>query len=124
LNGPDELRANAVVATGSSIPFRRRVATCAASSFQRLAHLAQERRGREWLLDEREATIDPRLLRGGLIGVAGDVLEGLSCSPRSLGQKNGELQKSLFEAVKGCGGALQVVASPHGLEIRGRPLNP
>ena len=40
------------------------------SSIQRVAHLSHELRGREWLLDERQATIEPRLLRGGLFGVA------------------------------------------------------
>jgi hypothetical protein len=42
-----------------------------ASSFQRLAHLSHERRGREWLLEEREATIDPRSRLSGVVSDVG-----------------------------------------------------
>jgi hypothetical protein len=42
----------------------RRKAKVVASSIQRVAHLSYEFCGREWLLDEREATI------GGLLNVS------------------------------------------------------
>jgi hypothetical protein len=39
-----------------------------ASSIQRFAHLSHELRGREWLSDERKATIDSRPMHGGSFG--------------------------------------------------------
>jgi hypothetical protein len=47
--------------------------TVIGSLAQRPAHLSHELRGREWLLDEREAAIDSDLVYGGLLGVAGHV---------------------------------------------------
>ena len=40
------------------------------SSIEYFTDLSYEFRGGEWLLNERGAAIDPRLMRGGLFGVA------------------------------------------------------
>lgn len=62
---------------------------------------------------------------GSWEGVCGFVRgDDVSCAPWSLGKKGAELQKSIFELVKRCGGALQISPSPHSLEIRRGPLDP
>ena len=47
----------------------------------------------------------------------------VSCSPRRLGQEGVEVQKPILEVAKRGGGAFQIAGSPHGLEIRRRPLD-
>jgi hypothetical protein len=66
--GCDRHRRRRVTSMGAAEAAESPIAGCL--SIQHSTHLAYELRTSERLLDERHTTIDPRPLRGGLLGVA------------------------------------------------------